>query len=104
VRGLKLPQRLFLIPDAIGLALFAITGIQVALNLLAPWLVAGLLGVTTGVVGGVLQRMSRRARQPNPLAGGEVEFVADAAGFAEDFRIWYVDARVFAEDWRQRHI
>lgn len=55
VRGLKLPQRLFLIPDAIGLALFAITGTQVALDLNAPWLVASLLGVTTGVVGGVLR-------------------------------------------------
>ncbi|MBS1144913.1 MAG: hypothetical protein H6R14_2319 [Proteobacteria bacterium] len=55
VRGLKLPPRLFLIPDAIGLALFAITGTQVALDLQAPWLVASLLGVTTGVVGGVLR-------------------------------------------------
>jgi uncharacterized membrane protein YeiH len=55
VRGLKLPQRLFLIPDAIGLALFAITGTQIALDLNAPWLVASLLGVTTGVVGGVLR-------------------------------------------------
>ncbi|MBU1365642.1 MAG: trimeric intracellular cation channel family protein [Gammaproteobacteria bacterium] len=55
VRGLRLPPRLFLIPDAIGLALFAITGTQVALDLQAPWLVASLLGVTTGVVGGVLR-------------------------------------------------
>ena len=55
VRGLKLPQRLFLIPDAIGLALFTITGTQVALEWQAPWLVASLLGVTTGVVGGVLR-------------------------------------------------
>lgn len=55
VRGLKLPQRLFLIPDAIGLALFTITGTQVALEWQAPWLVASLLGVITGVVGGVLR-------------------------------------------------
>lgn len=55
VRGLKLPQRLFLIPDAIGLALFTIAGTQVALQWHAPWLVASLLGVTTGVVGGVLR-------------------------------------------------
>ncbi|HLO61547.1 MAG TPA: TRIC cation channel family protein [Azonexus sp.] len=55
VRGLKLPQRLFLIPDAIGLALFTITGTQIALEWHAPWLVASLLGVTTGVVGGVLR-------------------------------------------------
>ena len=55
VRGLKLPQRLFLIPDAIGLALFTIAGTQVALQWHTPWLAASLLGVTTGVVGGVLR-------------------------------------------------
>ena len=52
---LKLPQRLFLIPDAIGLALFTIAGTQIALQWHAPWLVASLLGVITGVVGGVLR-------------------------------------------------
>lgn len=55
VRGLKLPQRLFLIPDAIGLALFTIAGTQIALQWHAPWLVASLLGVITGVIGGVLR-------------------------------------------------
>jgi uncharacterized membrane protein YeiH len=55
VRGLKLPPRLFLIPDAIGLALFTIVGTQIALAWQAPWLVASLLGVITGVVGGVLR-------------------------------------------------
>jgi uncharacterized membrane protein YeiH len=55
VRGLRLPPRLFLIPDAIGLALFTVVGTQIALQLNAPWLVASLLGVITGVVGGVLR-------------------------------------------------
>lgn len=55
VRGLRLPPRLFLIPDAIGLALFTVAGTQVALGMNAPWLVASLLGVITGVVGGVLR-------------------------------------------------
>ena len=55
VRGLRLPPRLFLIPDAIGLALFTIVGTQIALEWQAPWLVASLLGVITGVVGGVLR-------------------------------------------------
>lgn len=43
----------------------------------------------------VLRRMSRRARQPNPLAEGEAEFIADAAGFAADFDAWLEDARAF---------
>lgn len=55
VRGLRLPPRFFLVPDAIGLALFTIVGTQVALEWQAPWLVATLLGVITGVVGGVLR-------------------------------------------------
>jgi len=54
-RSLHLPPRLFLIPDALGLALFTIVGTQVALQWHAPWLVASLMGVTTGVVGGVLR-------------------------------------------------
>ncbi len=48
----------------------------------------------------VLWRMSQRARRPNPLAGGEAEFIADAAGFAEDFAEWYADAQRFAAAWR----
>jgi uncharacterized membrane protein YeiH len=55
VRGWRLPPRLFLIPDAVGLALFTVVGTQVALEWQAPWLVASLLGVITGVVGGVLR-------------------------------------------------
>lgn len=55
VRGLRLPPRLFLIPDAIGLALFTVVGTQIALQAGAPWLAASLLGVITGVVGGVVR-------------------------------------------------
>lgn len=47
----------------------------------------------------VLQRMSRRARQPNPLAGGEAEFLADSAGFAADFGTWLGDARKLVAGW-----
>jgi len=60
---------------------------------------AGLTGIAD-----VLLRMSRRARQPNPLAGGEDEFIADAAGFAEDFAIWFADAKDFVGAWRAAHI
>lgn len=55
VRGLRLPQQLFLIPDAIGLALFTVVGTQISLQAGAPWLAASLLGVITGVVGGVVR-------------------------------------------------
>ena len=54
-RAWPVPHRLFLIPDAIGLALFTIVGTQVSLQWHAPWLVASLMGVITGIVGGVLR-------------------------------------------------
>ena len=47
----------------------------------------------------VLARMSQRARQPNPLAGGEQAFILDAAGFAEDFASWQKDAQGFVAQW-----
>lgn len=50
-----LPHNLFLIPDAIGLALFSIVGTQVALDWNMPWLTASLLGVVTAVFGGLLR-------------------------------------------------
>ncbi|PTD97780.1 trimeric intracellular cation channel family protein [Pseudothauera lacus] len=55
VRVVRLPARLFLIPDAIGLALFTVSGTQAALAMEAPWLVAVLMGVITGVFGGIVR-------------------------------------------------
>jgi uncharacterized membrane protein YeiH len=53
----KAPQRPFLIIDAMGLALFTIVGTQKALNLPtpAPVIIAILMGMTTGVAGGILR-------------------------------------------------
>jgi acyl carrier protein phosphodiesterase len=47
----------------------------------------------------VLARMSRRARQPNQLANGEQEFLADVDGFTRDFYEWLNDAREFCRQW-----
>ncbi len=54
-RRVEPPGRLFLIPDAIGLALFTVAGCKVALLLDTPWLVASFMGVITGVMGGILR-------------------------------------------------
>lgn len=54
-RHLKLPNNFFLIPDAIGLALFTIIGTSIALKLNTPWLIAALMGVITGIFGGVIR-------------------------------------------------
>lgn len=47
----------------------------------------------------VLARMSRRARQPNPLHAGELELLADMAGFERDFESWLADTRLFCAQW-----
>lgn len=47
----------------------------------------------------VLARMSRRARQPNPLANGEQEFLVDVDGFTSDFYVWLDDTREFCQQW-----
>ena len=47
----------------------------------------------------VLRRMSRRARQPNPLAGGEEDLLADTDAFARDFAAWLPDAQRFVQAW-----
>lgn len=57
VRVVRLPPNLFLIPDAIGLALFTIIGTGIALDAGVAWLPATFLGVVTGVFGGVLRDM-----------------------------------------------
>jgi uncharacterized membrane protein YeiH len=54
-RVFVLPLRLFLIPDAAGLALFTVLGTKASLVWGAPWLVASFMGVITGVVGGILR-------------------------------------------------
>jgi uncharacterized membrane protein YeiH len=55
VRHWRLPQDMFVVPDAAGLALFAVLGTEKALALGAPWLAASLMGVVTGAFGGVLR-------------------------------------------------
>ena len=54
-RLVRLPARLFLIPDALGLALFTILGTRIALDLHSHWLVASLMRVITGVFGGIVR-------------------------------------------------
>lgn len=55
LRQRPIAPRWFLLPDAVGLALFTVIGTQAALNWHTPWLAASLLGVITGVFGGVLR-------------------------------------------------
>ncbi len=51
----KIPNKLLTIPDAIGLGLFSILGATYALQLQISPIVAVLMGVVTGIFGGVLR-------------------------------------------------
>jgi uncharacterized membrane protein YeiH len=55
IRHLRVPKNFFLIPDALGMALFTVIGTRVALNLDVPWLIAALMGMITAVFGGVIR-------------------------------------------------
>jgi len=59
-RFFRMPHRLLLIADAFGLALFAIAGTEKALQFQPSGLIAILMGVVTGVAGGVLRDVLRR--------------------------------------------
>lgn len=48
-------QRLLVIADAVGLGFFSVTGATLALAADMPWIIAAMMGVVTGVVGGVLR-------------------------------------------------
>jgi uncharacterized membrane protein YeiH len=54
-RKLPLPKNFFLLPDAVGLALFTVIGTSIALSLQVHWFIAALMGVITGVFGGVIR-------------------------------------------------
>lgn len=54
-RWFSFSKKIFIWPDAMGLATFTLAGTLVALNVQAPWLVASFMGVITGVVGGVIR-------------------------------------------------
>jgi len=79
LRIIKFPARLFLIPDALGLALFTVSGTQIALAADTSWLVAGLMGVITGVAGGVLRDILCNDI-PLIFLPGELYAIAAAAG------------------------
>jgi uncharacterized membrane protein YeiH len=51
----RVPERIVLLPDALGLGLFSISGAAFALDAGTSVFIAGLLGATTGIFGGVLR-------------------------------------------------
>jgi uncharacterized membrane protein YeiH len=86
VRLVSLPRNLFLIPDAVGLALFTVVGTQIALLYEVPWLASTFLGVVTGVFGGVFRDML--ANEVPVVFGGELYGTAAWAGALLYVGLW----------------
>lgn len=54
-RLLRLSARSILVPDALGLGVFTVLGVEYGLQAGNSWFIASLMGVVTGVTGGVLR-------------------------------------------------
>jgi len=74
-------ERALVVADALGLALFAIVGAQVAESAGLSPIIAVLMGTTTGVAGGVLRDVLT-GQVPLILRGGEIYATAAIAGIA----------------------
>ncbi len=79
VRVREIPMRALLIADALGLALFAISGARIAEAAGFGGIVAVILGTMTGVAGGVLRDMLL-AEIPLLLRDGEIYATAALSG------------------------
>jgi uncharacterized membrane protein YeiH len=73
------PPTLFVVADAIGLGFFSIAGVSVAHELGSPPIVAAMMGVVTGVFGGVLRDMILN-EVPMVLRDGKPYALAALAG------------------------
>jgi uncharacterized membrane protein YeiH len=75
------PLSLFVIADAIGLGFFSIAGAAVAHELGSPPIIAAMMGVVTGVFGGVLRDVILN-EVPMVLRDGKPYALAALAGSA----------------------
>jgi uncharacterized membrane protein YeiH len=81
VRRFRPPERALLVADALGLALFTISGARIAEQFGHPGIVVVLLGTLTGVAGGVIRDMLT-AEIPLVLRRGHIYATAAIAGAA----------------------
>ncbi len=91
-------ERLIVIADAIGLGLFSIAGVSEALAADMPIFIASMMGVITGIFGGVLRDivcnevpMVLRDGRPYAIcafAGCWMYLLQHKAGIAPDFALW----------------
>lgn len=79
VRRFRPPERLLVVADAIGLALFTISGTQIAERSDIPGVAVVLMGTLTGAAGGVIRDILT-AEIPMILRRGQIYATASIAG------------------------
>jgi uncharacterized membrane protein YeiH len=93
-----LSERLIVIADAIGLGLFSIAGVSSALDANMPLFIASMMGVITGIFGGVLRdivcnEVPMVFRDGKPYAicaflGAWMFLLMRKSGLPHDFALW----------------
>lgn len=92
-------ERLIVVADALGLGLFSIAGVSAALQAGMPLFIASMMGVITGIFGGVLRDivcneipMVLRDGRPYAIcsfAGCWIYILMQKAGLPADFTLWF---------------
>jgi uncharacterized membrane protein YeiH len=100
IRALRkiVSERLIVVADALGLGLFSIVGVSQALDAGMPIFIASMMGVITGIFGGVLRdivcnEIPMVLRDGRPYAtcsfvGCWMYLLMQKAGIAADFSLW----------------
>ncbi len=93
-----MPERMIVIADALGLGLFSIAGVSEALAAGMPLFIAAMMGVITGIVGGILRDivcneipMVLRDGKPYAIcsfAGCWMYLLMQKSGVPPDFSLW----------------
>jgi uncharacterized membrane protein YeiH len=91
-------ERLIVIADAVGLGLFSIAGVSAALDANMPIFIASMMGVITGIFGGVLRdivcnEVPMVFRDGKPYAicaflGNWIFLIMGKYGIPHDFALW----------------
>jgi uncharacterized membrane protein YeiH len=91
-------ERMIVIADAVGLGLFSIAGVAAALDAQMPIFIASMMGVITGIFGGVLRdivcnEVPMVFRDGKPYAicafiGSWMYLLMKKFGFEPDFALW----------------
>ncbi|HJV50074.1 MAG TPA: trimeric intracellular cation channel family protein [Noviherbaspirillum sp.] len=93
-----MPERMIVVADALGLGLFSIAGVSEALAVGMPIFISAMMGVITGIVGGILRDivcneipMVLRDGKPYAIcsfAGCWMYLLMQKTGVPPDFSLW----------------